>query len=72
VRSGKVADVLVAVAPHTRHPEMEWVIAHCAQRPGVPAVFPGGGDTTLRLYRCSPADAEVTTATTGGRSPAQR
>ena len=71
VRTGKVADVLVAVAPRTRNPDMEWVIAHCAARPRAPVTIPNVGGATLRLYRCSPADAAVTTATTGGGASVQ-
>jgi 4-amino-4-deoxy-L-arabinose transferase-like glycosyltransferase len=66
VRTGKVTDVLVPVSPRSHNPDMEWVTAHCAAQPDAEL----GADRDLsgqrmRFYRCSPADASLTTATTG-------
>jgi hypothetical protein len=67
VRAGKVADVLVPVSPRSHNAAMEWVTAHCAAQPDAEL----GADRDLsgqrmRFYRCSPADASLTTATSSG------
>ena len=51
VRSGRVEDVLVSMAPRTRNPAMRWVGAHCH---GGNLVHQGGA--TYRRYVCLPAD----------------
>ncbi len=56
VRAGRVAVVLVAVAPRTRNPDMLWVLAHCrSPRDSGPDRDIGG--RTMRVYDCVQADA---------------
>jgi 4-amino-4-deoxy-L-arabinose transferase-like glycosyltransferase len=56
VRAGRVTEVLAAVAPLTRNPDMLWAIAHCRPLPyrGPDSHIAG---RTMRFYLCSPADA---------------
>jgi len=56
VRAGRVADVAVLVRPHTRNPDMAWVLAHCAAVRGRAAGFVDDG-RDYRRYACSPGDA---------------
>jgi len=68
VRAGRVADVLVTVSPHSPNPVLAWVTAHCAAQRGATGAWSSLGGATTRLYRCRPAHAVVTTATSGGGS----
>ena len=56
VRAGRVTEVLAAVAPLTRNPDMLWAIAHCRPLPyhGPDSHIAG---RTMRFYLCSAADA---------------
>ena len=56
VRAAGSTDVLAAVAPRTRNPDMLWAIAHCPPLPyrGPDADIAG---RTMRFFLCSPADA---------------
>ena len=38
VRDGRIDQVLVAVRPPTRNPDLRWVLAHCIQAPSVGSV----------------------------------
>ena len=52
VRAGRVAHVLVSVAPRTRNPDMRWISDHCQ---GTNLIHENGA--TYRRYDCRPADA---------------
>jgi 4-amino-4-deoxy-L-arabinose transferase-like glycosyltransferase len=60
VRAGRIHDVVVAVRPASRNPDMRWVLGHCrpATSGGAPrATLPSNG-RVYRSYVCTPADAD--------------
>jgi hypothetical protein len=58
IRSGRVADVAVAVQPLTRNPDMLWVVDHCNRTgPTGDHDTPEAGGRTYRAYICWPAEA---------------
>lgn len=67
VQDGRINQVLVAVRPPTRNPDMRWVLSHCSPAPVVATSrtsFVTNGRRYLR-YVCVPADAA---AAVGGAS----
>jgi hypothetical protein len=56
VRAGRISDILVAVHPLTRNPDMRWVLAHCHAVAGTPSTVHTNGRDYVR-YLCVPRDA---------------
>jgi 4-amino-4-deoxy-L-arabinose transferase-like glycosyltransferase len=51
VHDGRIIDVLVAVRPPTRNPDMRWVLSHCSPAPAVGTSSSASFITNGRRYR---------------------
>jgi hypothetical protein len=51
VHDGRIVDVLVAVRPPTRNPDMRWVLSHCSPAPAVGTSSKTSFVTNGRQYR---------------------
>jgi 4-amino-4-deoxy-L-arabinose transferase-like glycosyltransferase len=64
VHDGRISQVLVAVQPLTRNPDMRWVLSHCS-----PALATSNGTVvngrSYRTYVCVPSDAATTVGIAG-------
>jgi hypothetical protein len=66
VHDGRIVNVLVAVLPPTRNPDMRWVLSHCKPDPrevtssGKPLVIEG---RSYNRYVCVPSDAAAAVVT---------
>jgi 4-amino-4-deoxy-L-arabinose transferase-like glycosyltransferase len=61
VLGGRVNDVLVAVRPATRNPDMRWVLSHCS--PAAAAATSSTNGRHYRSYVCVPSDAAASAVT---------
>ena len=67
VRGGRINQVLVAVRPPTRNPDLRWVLSHCSPAPA--AATPSSTSFVVngrryRRYVCVPSDATPTPTAT--------
>ncbi len=58
VRERRVVGVLVGIRPHTRNPDMLWVLAHCRALTG-PRATVRISSGVLHQYVCAPSDADA-------------
>jgi 4-amino-4-deoxy-L-arabinose transferase-like glycosyltransferase len=60
VATGKIHQATAAIAPRSRNPDIDWVIAHCQKQTTGNTMFTELG-TTMQRYTCTRSDGQMAT-----------